>query len=92
MKYVYAVYDTIAKDIVGPLLRYDRDEPAIRIFTDALADQREGSLGHHAADYQLLRLCRIDEETPQIHIALEDVAAIMSGKLWLALQEKKTGA
>lgn len=89
MKGIYAVYDIIAKTIVGPLMMMNRDEPAIRIFTDALADKAL-TLGQHPADYELLKLAHINEDTPEIQPY--ETQTIITGKQWLAMQEKNTTA
>lgn len=115
MRNIYAVYDVVAQAMVGQLMLFNRDEPAVRIFTDALQDKAL-ILGQHPADYELVRIGMIFEgdipdlvaETltfPMVEphdkhgITLHGnpkgeprMITIISGKQWLAMQEKNAGA
>lgn len=59
MKYVYAIHDRIAKELVGlsiyMLFCFRTDQQAIRYFADATFDEKS-ILSKHPADYQLVCL------------------------------------
>lgn len=84
--HIYIVYDIVAKNRVGQLMVFNRDEPAIRIFTDALAD-KQLTLGQHPADYELLKLAAIDDDKPEIYEFVNET--VITGKQWLALIQKE---
>lgn len=90
MKKIFAVYDRVAQDQVGPLMVFNREQAAIRIFTDGLAD-KSTTLGQHPDDYVLLALGELNEETAAI-IGYLEPGEVVTGRQWLALQEKSTGA
>lgn len=63
MRKIYAIIDTVAKDLAGqfPLVCFRTDEQAIRYFGDSLAASPE-KLQPHAADFNLLYLGKVDDE------------------------------
>lgn len=113
MNNIYAVYDNVARARVGQLMIFNRDEPVVRIFSDALAD-KSLTLGQHPEDYDLVRIGMIfDGDIPDLvaqtfpmvephdkhGITLHGnprgeprMITILSGKQWLAMQERNTGA
>lgn len=84
MRKLYAVYDLVAGEVIGPIFQHAADAAAIRDFSDVAAD-RNTTIGKHPADYQLISLGTL--EGLQIKPAHE---LIVSGSQWLALQEKNT--
>lgn len=62
IKRVYAVYDSMAMEMFGPLLLMPNDSAARRFFQDAVTG--EGSqLAQHPEDYALCCLGELDTET-----------------------------
>lgn len=90
MKKLYTIYDNVAQAQLGPIMVFNRDEPAIRIFTDGLADNTT-TLGQHPGDYTLLKLGELNEETAAI-IGYLQPEIIITGKQWLVFVEKENGA
>lgn len=86
MKKLYAVYDLVAAEIVGPIFTHSADQAAIRDFSDVAKDART-TIGQHPADYQLVSLGQLEglNIKPQHEL-------IISGSQWLALKERDTAA
>lgn len=63
MTNVYAVYDTIAADVIT-LHAAKADAPAMRWFSDLLTQNQQ--LGAHAEDYHLIRVGAMDETQPRM--------------------------
>lgn len=54
------VVDIVAKDVVGPVLYFQHNAPAIRFFTDAIQDETT-PLSKHPADYELRQIGILDD-------------------------------
>lgn len=63
-KKLYAIIDEVGRTIVGPIMAYNHDGPAVRMFADAC--KNPNSLGPHAADYTLVTVGSIDNESGAI--------------------------
>lgn len=81
-KNLYQIFDVTAETVVGPIMRENKDGPAVRHFNSLLAN-KDTALGQHPADYQLLRLGTQDEETGEIN---SEVEVVTSGVAWLESQ------
>lgn len=55
---IYAIYDTVAEEIVGRVFGAAADAAAVRLFTDLLSDKQTAQ-GTHPTDYNLLRVAEI---------------------------------
>lgn len=78
---IYAILDTVANELAGPLATHSNDTAAIRFFGDLLSNVE--NIAKHAADYHLLSLGTILE-----HHAIEALTeVIMTGEAWLAAQK-----
>lgn len=90
-KNIYVVYDNIAKDTVGVIMTFSHDAPAVRVFTDGLADPT--TLGRHPADFDLLLVGSIDPENHHngdgLVYGLDKPIQILSGSAWLASQQPR---
>lgn len=85
IKQLYQIFDVKAESVVGPILRENKDGPAIRYFHGALSD-KSMLLGMHPEDYQLLSLGAQDEETGEIN---SEVRVVTSGQAWLEIQQSR---
>lgn len=93
MKFIYAVLDLVAKELVGlqmyTLFTFRTDEQAIRYFTDITNDP-SSVLHKHVADYDLICVGVVDEKDPD-NIALvaeEKPRVVISGAALVALQNR----
>lgn len=78
---VYAVIDTVADMIFGPLLLQKHDAAAIRLFSD-IAAMKDGIIGQHPQDFELIKLGSIEDDfqiTPEKRV-------VITGKQWQATQ------
>lgn len=55
MRGIYAIYDTKAEDILGPIINVKHEAVATRMFMDGIF-QKDSQLAAHADDYELIRL------------------------------------
>lgn len=87
MKNLYVVYDKITRDTVGPILVFAHHAPAVRIFTDELANPQ--TFGRHPADFDLYQIGTLatDADVPE----LTDInpTVILTGSAWLASQQPR---
>lgn len=68
-KGLYAIRDTVAQSLTGnvhSVFVFGHDAAAIRFFSDAASDMQ--GIGRHAADYELIRLGTLDEDTGYIEV------------------------
>lgn len=84
-KKIYAIYDTMAQAITGPLWTFGHDAAAIRTFNDLASDNRT-EIAKHPADYNLILLGELVDETT----ILPHSETILEGSQWLALNQKST--
>lgn len=74
LKRIYAVYDSLAQEMFGPLIVMPNDAAARRFFQDAVTG--EGSrIAEHPEDYSLHFLGELDTETG----VLTSIATLGSG-------------
>lgn len=62
IKRLYAVYDAVALEMMGPLMVLPNDAAARRVFQDAVTNE-QSSLFMHPHDYVLCHLGEIDTQT-----------------------------
>lgn len=55
------VIDNVAKDVVGPVLYFHHNAPAIRFFTDAVQDPTT-PLNKHPEDYYLRQIALLQDD------------------------------
>lgn len=87
MKTVYAVLDTLAHDVVGPLQFHQHDAAAVRFFTD-VAGMQGSMVARHPQDHELVRLGTLvyNPETRQLDFT-SDYAVVITGTTWAAAQQ-----
>lgn len=90
MRYIYAIRDRIANDLVGmhmyTLMLFRTDQQAARYFADAVNDQTS-ILNKHPGDYDLIKLGYLTEDG---YIKTQDVHDIViTGDALVAVQEPK---
>lgn len=83
MEKIYAIYDTLAKAILGQLQLFRHDAAAIRFFND-VASQQNTIVGQHPNDFELISLGTLGEG--EFIFAQREV--VITGAQWLAMQEK----
>lgn len=85
---LFVLYDKVAEAFLGHIIIERHPAPAVRLFSQVLADKNT-SPGQHPADYELLQVGFI-EDSGQI-LPCEPMV-ITSGVAWLASQESSTNA
>lgn len=86
-KRIYAVYDRITQDTVGPLWLHAHDAAAIRMFSD-VAQLPNSQIAAHPADFVLVKLGEMEiTETgyPSVNAQTE---TIITGSQWIASQQQ----
>lgn len=66
-KCLYVVRDTLAEDVVGGVLMFPSDGPAVRFFGDVLAEPKS-SVAAHPNDHVLTYIGSIDAESGVIDL------------------------
>lgn len=84
---LYVVYDKVANDTIGPIIQYNHDAPAVRTFSEGLADPQ--GLGRHPQDFDLLLVGRINTDAGEFAIDVVPPTLILSGAAWLAAQPSR---
>ena len=78
MKSLYAIRDNVAGQIQGGVHLHSQDAPAVRFFRDLAADPQT-LIARHLADYDLLILGTIDEESGEILPMANGPQVILTG-------------
>lgn len=87
---VYIVWDKIANDMIGGLMTFKADAPAVRAFVDGLTT-RGSILQTHPQDFALVHIGQIIREmsgTIRLHETQHVVT--LDGAAWLASQQTST--
>lgn len=82
---LFQIYDTVAQQVIGPIIPAPQAAPAVRHFVDLLKDKTT-TLAQHPSDYVLLRIGTQDELTGSIDPLLPPVA-VLTGAAWAASLE-----
>lgn len=93
MNRIYAIYDTVAQMIVGQLLVCRHHAQAIRHFDDIARAREPNVINQHPADYDLICLGDILEDTDDALFPIEidpKCLVILKGEQWLALNKEVT--
>lgn len=88
---ITAIYDNVARAIVGPLQVFPHNAPAIRMFSDVALDKRT-QIGQHPEDYDLILLGFLEEDegAPHIDACTDPLGhAVITGANWVAAQNAK---
>lgn len=90
---MYCIYDIVAEEILGGIIRANNDEVARRSFYEALADQN-GPIAKNPRDYSLMQIGIIDTSNAQIQSAGGDklnhlANVIATGADWLDANKEK---
>lgn len=81
---IYAIYDTVAEDIAGPLIVAAAEAAVMRIYSDATAS-KNGLISSHIRDFDLIRLGYLG-----LDLRIENnYAVIMTGEKWAAMLDAK---
>lgn len=80
---IYAIYDKVAQTLTGPLMQFRADAAAVRVFNDLATDPKT-QIAQHPADYDLLKLGELVDETT----IFPETETILEGSTWLALNQK----
>lgn len=62
---LYAIRDKVAGSIIGNIVTHKADAAAARQFADLCA-QRDTIVGTHPADFELLHIADVDEDTGKV--------------------------
>lgn len=88
-KGIYAVIDTLARDVVGGLHLHTHEATAIRFFSD-IATMPNSQIALHPGDYELVRLGWLDGLGEENIGIITDEAIILNGATWAAAQQQPT--
>lgn len=80
---LFQLYDTVAQQVIGPIIPAPHAAPAVRHFVDLLKDKTT-TLSAHPGDYSLLRIGTQDELTGVL--TPQSPVAVLTGAAWLATQ------
>jgi len=81
INYLYLIYDKVAQNTFGGMIRVGNDEVARRSFHNTLA-AKDTPLSDHQGDYALLKVGSIDERTGII--TPQDIPTVIAdGQDWL---------
>lgn len=94
MTKLYAIRDTLAGALVGPVQTFKHDAIAVRFFGD-VASQAGTSINQHVEQHELLCLGELDEESGQIgewsgdanRLVVDEPVVVISGAAWKAAKE-----
>lgn len=86
MQSIYAIYDTVAQELHGNLIRFRHDAAAVRVFQEVL--QGDNPIAKHPTDFELVHLGFINgpDEHGKFQL-LDDYKVILTGAAWLATQQ-----
>ena len=88
MRYVYCVYDKKACEVLGGLVMFRNDAPAVRYFIDGI--QQEGSIVHaHPEDFELLCVAEIDDRRTT---GYDDARVVVTGQQVKEMQQAQEGS
>lgn len=62
---LYAIYDSVAKDLIGPIQMHKHDAVALRTFREIL-QLPNSAIAKNPRDYTLIRVGHVDAERPAI--------------------------
>lgn len=76
---IYAIYDNVAKAVVGMLMMHKHEASAVRMYAD-VASSAESMIGKHPQDFDLVRLGHLRD-----HKLLDpDYHVVLKGSTWAA--------
>lgn len=84
IRYLIAIVDLKANDIVGPIVPTHRKEAASRMFGDVITHP-QSQVGKHVADHILVSLGTLDTTTDK-WLFEPHTEVIITGEQWLAAQ------
>ena len=87
-KLITAIYDNVARAMVGPFQIFPHEAPAIRMFSDVAADNRS-LVGQHPGDFDSILMGHLDDESDPPMIEPKAATPIITGAQWLAAQQQK---
>lgn len=85
---LYVAYDRVAQAVLGQVMQFPGDAPAVRMFADALAG--DGFMAKHPADFELHCIGSIGMTTFTLS-PLPSPRLVLSGESWAAAQNPNTG-
>lgn len=88
---LYAIYDTVARAIVGGVHVCQRDEVAIRLFGDVASDNQT-MIARHPSDYELLYLGELGDGAAGICVPTVAPVVVLTGAALLALRDDSVQA
>lgn len=87
MKYIYAIRDRIANELIGSsmyiLFAFRTDQQAVRYFADCILDEKS-ILAKHPNDYELIQLGWFAENEAQEYIEARAPKIIITGSALIA--------
>ncbi|QXP44146.1 MAG: nonstructural protein [Arizlama microvirus] len=88
IKKLYVVRDTLADNIVGGVLVFPNDPPAVRFFVDILGE-KSSVVGRHPDDHSLLYIGSLDESNGSIELPEHGPVVVTTGSAIISMQEAK---
>lgn len=81
---LYVAYDKVAQSVLGVVMQFAHDAPAVRMFVDSL--QADGFMSKHPADFELHAIGEIGMGSRKL-TSYETPRLVLSGEAWAAAQE-----
>lgn len=78
---LYVVYDNVAQDVFGSIIRAANDEVARRAFHDLLM-MKDSPVAAHRGDYDLLKIANIDNDA-NVGLPANVPTIVAKGQDWL---------
>lgn len=85
LKIITAIEDTVARDIVGPLMLHNHTTAAVRNWDD-ICRIENSKVMLHIRDHQLIQVGYFDTDSMTI---TPEHKVLITGETWLAAQEPK---
>lgn len=89
MNHIYALLDTVARDILGGLHIFRHDAAAVRWFCDLAANEKT-AIAAHPTDYELVYIgeVRLDDETGIPALIPAEPRTVLTGSQWQAMTNR----
>lgn len=84
---LYQVYDEIAEMVMGPILPYKAEGPAVRDFYNLVPD-KNNAIGRNPSDYRLVMIGEQIEQTGKI-IPYDEPRTVARGRDWRNVMEAR---
>lgn len=85
---LYVCFDRVSESVIGQVMQFPHDAPAVRMFADALAS--DGFLAKHPQDFELRCIGSVGMTSCEL-VSLSSPRLVLSGETWAQAQASSTG-